>query len=122
MIPRPPDPAGDSNPNPPGAGERRAFLRYPRRLEMLWQLLGLAPRDLTRAVVFDLSASGVGLVIDRSLPAEALLVLRLPTSTAGWSSHLVRVKRCQEQADGTFRVGCAFVKPLSARQMQGLLG
>jgi hypothetical protein len=122
MIPRRPDPPEQPRPDLPQTRERRAFVRYPRRFEMLWQLLGLSPRDRTQAAVCDVSATGLGLVCDTPLPVDALVVLRLPSATTGWSSHLVRVKRCTEQPDGTFQVGCRFTKPLSASQLQELLG
>jgi hypothetical protein len=89
---------------------------------MLWRLLGLTGRDQTPARIVDISAGGVGLVSDRPMPMDSLLVLRLPTTTAGWVSYLVRVKRCNRQADGAYQVGCAFVKPLSRVQMRVLLG
>jgi hypothetical protein len=122
MIPRRPDVPPEDSTELPQTHDRRVSVRYARRLEMLWQLLGLSSRDLTQARVFDVSTSGVGLLLDRPLAVNALLVLRLPTRTAGWGSHLVRVKRCTEQADGTFQVGCGFVKPLTPGQLQGLLG
>src|SRR4051812_28839921 len=100
MIPRQTDNPDQSKPDLLQTHERRGTIRYARRFEMLWQVLGLSPRDLTQAAVFDVSATGVGLVCDKPLPVDARLVLRLPTVTAGWSSYLVRVKRCTPQPDG----------------------
>jgi hypothetical protein len=114
----PPAPAEDL----PQTFERRAFIRYSRRLDMLWQLLGAEGPDLTSGQVFDLSVTGVGLVVDRPFPLGKVLVLRLPTSTQGWASHLVRVKRCVAVEGGRFQVGCAFVKPLSVIQLGAHLG
>ena len=111
-----------TEPDLPQTFERRAFVRYRRRLETLWAYLGVGTPDLTSGEVFDLSSTGVGLVLDRAFPAGTTLVLRLPTKTLGWSSHLVRVRRCDEVTPGLFQVGCAFVRPLSAGQLQSLLG
>ncbi len=122
MIPRPANLAATPARELPSLSDRRAYLRYPRRFEMLWQRLGLAGRDQIPARVINVSAGGVGLVSDRPLVLESLLVLRLPTATAGWVSHLVRVKRCDRQEDGAYQVGCAFVKPLSRVQLRVLLG
>src|SRR3954452_16386001 len=97
----------------PQTFERRGFIRYPRTLETLWQFLGLPPRDLAGGEVFDLSAAGVGLLVDRPFPEDTTLVLRLPSATLGWVSHLVRVKRCTEVGPNHYQVGCAFVKPLT---------
>jgi hypothetical protein len=122
MIPRQPDPVREDGPDLPPARERRAFIRYQRRFDMLWQLLGLSLRDQVQATVLDVSVNGLGLSADRPVPVEALVVVRLPTVMDGWTSHLVRIKCCQEQPDGTYRVGCTFARPLSASQLQGLLG
>jgi hypothetical protein len=105
----------------PQTFERRAFIRYPCRFEMLWQLLGMVPQDLISAQVFDLSTTGVGLVLDQAIPSGKTLIIRLPTSTMGWNSHLVRIKHCTPMDDGRFQVGCSFVKPLSAAQLQAHL-
>jgi hypothetical protein len=102
--------------------ERRAYLRYPRRLETFWTYLGLGATDLAGGEVKDLSNTGVGLVLDQPFAPETALLLRLPTASQGWSSHLVRVKRCAEERPGRFHVGCAFIKPLSDAELQSLLG
>jgi hypothetical protein len=105
----------------PQTFERRAFIRYARRFEVLWQLLGVAGPDVTSGQVFDLSATGVGIVADRPFPASKSLVLRLQTRQRGWSSHLVRVKHCTAVGKDRFQVGCAFIKPLSVRQLHDYL-
>lgn len=106
---------------PPQTFERRAFVRYPRRLESFWQFLGVTSADLADADVFDLSMTGLGLVAQGEFAVNAVLLLRLPTSTTGWNTHLVRVKHCRKREDGRFQIGCSFVKPLSIAQLQALL-
>src|SRR3954453_14891619 len=101
-------PAGD----PQQTFERRAFVRHPRKLETLWQILGLPTRDLTSGQIFDLSAVGIGMYLDKEFELGSTLVIRLPTATLGWVSHLVRVRRCSEVSPGVFQVGCTFAKPL----------
>jgi hypothetical protein len=113
----PPEPL----PETPQTFERRAFVRYPRRLELFWQFLGVKTPDLATADVFDLSVTGLGLIVPTEFNAGAILLLRLPTATQGWNTHLVRVKHCRRLDDGRFQVGCAFVKPLSVSQLQALL-
>jgi hypothetical protein len=119
LEPSPDKPA--HSPNLPQTFERRAFVRYSHRFSILWQLLGMAAKDLTSARVFDLSTTGVGLILDREFPVGKVLILRLPSSTRGWNSHLVRVKYCRLQADGQFQIGCSFTKPLSAVQLESHL-
>jgi hypothetical protein len=105
----------------PQTFERRAFVRYPRRLESFWQLLGVRSRDQAAADVHDLSMTGLALTVEHEFAADAILVLRLPTATLGWNTHLVRVKHCQRLDDSRFQIGCAFVKPLSVGQFQALM-
>lgn len=111
----------NGTPELPQTFERRAFVRYPRTLDTLWEVLGLRARDLTSAALFDLSMTGLGLVTDRAFAVHTTLVIRLPSTTGGWSTHLIRVKRCVEVGPSSFQVGCTFVKPLSVTQMQKLL-
>lgn len=100
--------------------ERRAFVRYPRRLEKLWQILGIVSGDKHSASVVDLSITGVGLVTDCEFAPETLLVVRLPCSVRGWQSYFVRVCHCKPHAE-RFQVGCMFVKPLTGEQLRTLL-
>src|SRR5690242_17676585 len=99
MIPHRPDPPSEPPPSLPPTSDRRESARYGRRFEMLWQILGSTTTNLAHAEVFDVSVRGVGLLSDTPLLIEALVLLRLPTTTLGWSSHLVRVKRCNQKDD-----------------------
>ena len=105
----------------PQTFERRAFVRYARRLDALWLFLGVASRDLADAKLSDLSVTGVGLIVGQTFPVHTSLAIRLPTVTRGWSTHLVRVKRSVEVSPGQYEIGCTFVKTLSATQLQGFL-
>lgn len=105
----------------PERHERRASVRFSRRLESFWQFLGLGAEEHPVADVSDLSITGLRLLCETDFEVGAVLLLRLPTATMGWNSHLARVKHCARQADGRFRVGCAFVKPLSEEQLEALL-
>jgi hypothetical protein len=109
-----------ARPQPRGA-ERRAFVRYPRRLNMLWQFLGMQQKNLGSARVQDLSVSGVALLFECAFEPDTVLLVRLPTSTLGWTTHLVRIKHIKETAPGHFLAGCAFIKPLTDAELKALL-
>jgi hypothetical protein len=96
-------------------------VRYPRRLDMLWQFLGIPQQDRMSARVVDLSLSGVGLIFDCAFEPDMVLLIRLPTATLGWNTHLIRIKHIKEIAPGQFQAGCAFVKPLTQPQLEALL-
>src|SRR4051812_45572779 len=96
--------------------ERRAYVRHRRRLDIVWQMLGLSTRDTVSGRVIDVSQSGLGLTVDQPFAEESVLMVRLPTKTRGWSSHLVRVRHCRPNGPGSYKLGCVFVKPLSEEQ------
>jgi hypothetical protein len=102
--------------------ERRAWVRYPpRRLEMLWHLFGMKPPEQRFARIQDISAQGVGLVVDRSFPQGSVLVLRFAGSSLESRPILVRVKHLHPLTGGKFKVGCTFVVPLSEAQLAELV-
>src|SRR5262245_27634172 len=97
----------------------RAFVRPAGTLDTVTTQLGLPAPDLNSAQVFDLSSTGVGLVLSCAFQPGAMLLLRLP-STRGWTSRVVRVLRCTEVTPGVFQVSCSFLKPFSSAQVQAL--
>ncbi len=101
--------------------DRRATVRYRRRLETFWQMLGVAPREMAAGRVFDLSATGVGLVVPEAFTVGAVLVVRLRTVTRGWGTHLVRVRYCRPEEGGGFALGCLFVRPLGEEELEAHL-
>lgn len=102
--------------------ERRAWVRYPpRRLEMLWHLFGMKPPEQHSAHIIDISTQGVGIIADRTFPQGSILVLRFPGTALESKQILVRVKYLQTLDDGTYKVGCTFVVPLSEDQLSELV-
>jgi hypothetical protein len=84
-------------------------------------MLGLPAQGAIGATVFDVSVTGVGVYSTYEFPVGKTLIIRLHSSTQGWSSHLVRIKYCKLVIPGQFQVGCCFVRPLKAEQLRGLL-
>jgi hypothetical protein len=104
------------------ATERRAWVRYPRKLVTRWQLLGAVGEEHWTALVKDLSLNGVGLVINRSFLPATVLTVRLHNSTCTFErSALVRVQHCTAQPDGDWLVGCTFVVKIRADELHQLL-
>jgi len=102
--------------------ERRAWVRYPRKLVTMWQLLDPVGEEHWTALVKDLSLNGVGLVVNRSFPLATVLTVRLRNSTCTYErSALVRVRHCTAQPDGDWLVGCSFVVRISADELHQLL-
>lgn len=102
--------------------ERRAWIRYPRRLRTLWQLFGSRQEDSWTAELRDISQSGLGLVVNRPFPPATVLTVRLQTAARRFSrTMLVRVKHCAARPDGAWHVGCSFAVPLNDDQLKELL-
>jgi hypothetical protein len=88
---------------------------------MFWQFFGPDEGEMAPARVQDVSACGVGMVVDRDFPPDTLLTIRLPTAANGWYTCLVRVKHTHPAGRDTFQVGCAFIRPLTDDELRSLL-
>ena len=65
------------------------------------------------AKILDISAGGVGLLMERRFELGCYLSVTLPTrEEMGSRKFTMRIRKCEEEADGKWRVGCAFAHPL----------
>lgn len=107
----------------PEGNDRRDLPRHPRTLEVICRPLA-AVGDAARwpAVVQDVSAGGIGLLLSRPVDSETLLSIEWPRPIPGLPPTLtVRVLRVTSQAGGLWRLGCAFAADLSEPRLQALL-
>jgi hypothetical protein len=101
--------------------ERRAWIRYPRRLLTLWGLFGTRQEDWT-AELRDVSQTGLGLVVNRSFAPGTVLSVRVQTAGHQYTrTMLVRVKHAAAQPDGDWLIGCTFVVKLKEAELRELL-
>jgi hypothetical protein len=106
----------------PQVSERRAWVRHrPRRPQLSWSLLGAKPPELRTARVQDISARGIGLLLDRSVPSGSVLALRFAGTPFEARPILVRVKYSKAVADDEFQAGGTFVVPLNDEQLAQLV-
>jgi hypothetical protein len=116
-------PTPPGTPRPPQTAERRAWIRYPsRHLEMLWHLFGMKPPEQRPARIQDISAQGIGLIVDRAFAQGSVLVLRFPGTTLETRPILVRVKYLKPLGNDEYHAGCTFVVPLTEAQLTEFLG
>src|SRR5579872_396365 len=111
-MPRAQAPRPDKQPTPPPPERRRAERHdLPRVFRCKVTARGgvLGPS----AVLLDLSAQGVGLLIGRPLEAGAQVHLRLTRAGASPLAAPARVAYCSGGDDGRWLLGCAFDQPLS---------
>ncbi len=101
---------------------RRASVRYQCALATPSRLVLADRTEYRRAWVVDLSPEGVGLVLAKPLTKGQNLVIQIKNPTTSKVVDLpAEVKHCTLQPGGDYHVGCAFVTPLSADQVDGLL-
>jgi hypothetical protein len=116
------DPSGD----PPAIGsDDRSVLdrrEAPRRPCRLPTLVGGDANAGDAATVKDVSAKGVGLVLDRPLKLGAVVVIQLQSASLRLSRPMpVRVLHARQQEDGRWLHGCVFLRQLREEDLEELL-
>ncbi len=107
-----------------GAVKRRREPRVPADPSTEgWILVGreTGVYEALKVVVVNVSASGIGLLVGRSLPGGAELLLQLDCHRAVGPGPLpLRVAHITKQAAGEWLVGCQFARPLGPGELESL--
>jgi eukaryotic-like serine/threonine-protein kinase len=104
------------------AVERRASVRYVSRLKGSCRPLASERKWRWNATVRDVSAGGIGLLLNRRFEPCTVLRVKLPTTGSSRQRiYLVRVVRVQAHSPKTWIVGCIFPRRLSEEEVQTLL-
>jgi len=75
-----------------------------------------------RAVVRDVSRRGIGLIARRPANAGTVLAIRLKDTQSGMECILsAEVRRCAQQSDDTWLLGCQLSRSLSDAEMFSML-
>lgn len=113
-------PASRIEPGEPSANhERRRAVRFECNRRNSWRLFATTVCSSGEGTVNDISINGVSLSVNSALRPGMFLDLSL-TSADGESFSqpmLVRVRRVTPQADGSWLVGCNFVKKLTKEEL-----
>jgi serine/threonine protein kinase len=108
-------------PPKPGGPERRATVRYPSRKGSSCQPLRGDKDRSWRATIRDVSADGVGLVLERRFEPRTVLALELaPTETEPARRTLVRVVRVTPLASRRWLLGCVFAARMGEDDVQAM--
>ncbi|MBI3407436.1 MAG: PilZ domain-containing protein [Planctomycetes bacterium] len=104
-----------------GRGLRRAR-RYRCPLATIGKIRFPDKDDAHEACVLNLSKTGIGLSLPEPLTVGCELALRLRISGEKTQrSFVLRVIHATQEADRSWRIGCAFDEPLSAELLELLL-
>lgn len=100
--------------------DRRRAPRYPSSAEIAYTVANnSSPGRVAR--VFDISDSGIGLLLGQALERGTLLTLEFP-ATEGSPSHVIcaRVAHATEQSEGNYLIGCVLQSELTADVVHAL--
>jgi hypothetical protein len=108
---------------PPTKSERRRTARFECRRTNRWRLFATAACSSGEGTIQDISVDGISLAINSELRPGLFLDLTLTGEDEKNASQptLVRVRRVTSRGDGSWIVGCTFVKKLSQEEMQNWL-
>jgi hypothetical protein len=99
--------------------ERRVAVRYPVSNDTTCQAVATPLGAICPGWVRDLSASGIGLVIDRHFPAGTWLTVELDNAELGAAvSVSARVVHVIEMPNDSWLHGCAFDRDLSENELR----
>lgn len=104
--------------------DRRAAVRYPCSLETACNLPMAEELEAHGLLVEvrDVSTGGIGLILDRDCPKGLFLEIELHNLIQGFKTTLeARVVHTVEQSDGTWFVGCSFLRPMSEHELKSWL-
>ena len=103
--------------------ERRKAARHRRGVSTTWRPFGGRSSEWWAGAVWDLSVTGLGLIISTPPPSERYLdvTLQAVPGAPPPPARVVRVRRVAPRPDGSWVVGCTFVRPLRDEDLQTLL-
>lgn len=101
------------------ADERRAFPRYPVDWEVACKALAAGQRDSWQARAINISAGGLGVLLERRFERGTTLTVQLPHGPAETPRTLLaRVMHATRQPDGTWLHGLSLLRPLNEDQLR----
>ena len=106
---------------PTGAGsgkDRRAAVRVAVTLPVAFVPFHEHQRGTWKATVADISEGGLCLLTRTLTPVNTLLEVTVPTTG---TSRLAQVRRVQETPEHEYILGCSFIQPLDAQEIEKFL-
>lgn len=101
--------------------ERRASVRHQSTAKGSCHTLNASRETSWDAVVRDISAEGIGLMLGRRFEPGVLLSIELPDNSDGQPRLLLaRVVHATTRSEGGWLIGCALLNPLTDDEVQAL--
>jgi c-di-GMP-binding flagellar brake protein YcgR len=103
------------------SSDQRQWKRFPCAVTATYQLAASDDPRQFPAKVLDISASGVGLLVDRAVENGTLLSVELHNAPATTAKILLAcVVHMRRQSDTAWALGCNFIRSLSEEDLQAL--
>jgi hypothetical protein len=107
----------------PTTEERRGAERFQPEPPSICRIVSEGQEPGLHATVRNLSATGIGLLVNHPLKAGNVLILNLQSGLQRLARPLpVKVTHASPLSEGNWLVGCQFVRRLSGPELQVLLG
>jgi hypothetical protein len=102
--------------------DQRIWMRFSTALKASFEQIGASGQPRRDAEVLNLSASGVGLLVDRFIDAGALLNVDL-VGKEGTAARTILscVVHVNQRDDGAWALGCNFIRELSEEDLRALV-
>jgi hypothetical protein len=102
--------------------QRRSEPRYHCGPATLGQVCTSESAETCRGWVLDLSAQGAGVLLNQPLPPETFCILLIKTTAGDRRYELLgRVMHATTRPTGDWLIGCQFIDPLTADDLDALL-
>ena len=101
--------------------ERRGSERHAASIEALTRPLEAQDTLWWGAVVRDISTTGLGLSLCYPFRPGTYLAVDVQSASGGGRTFLTRVIHVQDKADGTWHLGCEFVKKLTDSDLEMII-
>jgi len=102
--------------------ERRAYLRFPCNHEGFCSAHDGPGQERWKVRVRDASTGGLALIVPARVECDTSLVVSLQMFGNSYSRPMIlQVVRSEEQADGSWLLGCKFARQLSDADLRSLI-
>jgi len=105
------------------SSDQRTWMRFPSKIKAAYQPVGGNDSSKHPAEVLNISASGVGLIVSRSVETGTLLSIDLapPALNARPRTMLACVVHATSQSPSEWALGCNFIHELGDEDLQALV-
>ena len=102
--------------------DQRLWKRFPCNVTAAFQLVAADDQTVCPAKVIDISASGVGLLVERMVETGSLLSVELHNSASTTArTMLACVVHVNRQAEDGWALGCNFIRSLGEEDLKALV-